>query len=184
MIIGLTGAMSSGKTTVAEYLAQRMDFSVRDFGTPIRTALRAMFGPSFDFSAGERHRIIPGMGKSSALLLQSLDEWGRMAIRPDVWIQSLAKRVDLHPFEATVISDVCLVAEADFVMRRGGEVWRIVRPGCGLDDAARASRGEWEHRRIVAHRTLVNDGTLEQLFEKVDEALMEIVGREDFEAHF
>ncbi len=70
------------------------------------------------------------------------------------------------------VPDVRFRNEVDAIVQAGGKVVRIVRPGAGLGGAAGLHPSEREQVQIpdsAFHAVIQNDGTLEDLYEKVGE---------------
>ncbi len=181
LIIGLTGPAFSGKDTVGNYLADMHDFERAAFADPIRCALIEMFGlrPQ-DFAPENKERTIDWLGTSPRRLMQTLGtEWGRISVAPDLWCRTMEQRLRvarrLHA-EAIVITDVRFPDEAALVRRLGGEIWRIERPGAATT-AHSGHASETAGAEIEADRWLINNGTLEQLYEQVDAAMDGLMGR-------
>jgi len=53
-------------------------------------------------------------------------------------------------------------------MRRGGEVWKIVRPNYEISDRDKWHISETELDNWRFDRIIINDGTVEDLLQKVD----------------
>lgn len=99
--------------------------------------------------------------------LQTLGtEWGRGCFG-NVWAELGVRRALAFPEDLVVITDCRFINEAKSVRAAGGEVWRIVRQGAGLDGAAglHPSEAEQESTEFLAlvGRTVVNSGTLDDL---------------------
>jgi hypothetical protein len=174
MLIGLTGKAFSGKDTVARFLAEDHSFLEKSLADPLRAGLREMLGlkPS-DFSPENKETVIDWIGKSPRELLQTLGtEWGRDLVHPQVWVRYLAARLkkSLLSGESVVITDVRFVDEAELVHRDGGQIWRVVRRRSETTRLAQ-HRSEQESLRIVSDLLIENDGTLEELREKVSDAV-------------
>lgn len=175
IIIGLTGAAFAGKDTVGHYLADMHEFERKAFADPIREALKGAFGlNSSHFALERKELVVEWIGQSPRQLMQTLGtEWGRAKVAGDIWCRAMEQRIAiarrLH-VEAIAITDVRFPEEAALIRRLGGQVWRIVRPGAETTTHC-GHASETAARGIEAEVTLINDGTLEQLYEKVDAAI-------------
>ena len=175
MIIGLTGHAFAGKDTVGTYLAHHHGFTAMSFADPIRAGITAMFGlPKSCFLPENKERVIDWIGKSPRELMQLLGtEFGRDLISQSIWMDTLSRRITafsaaLHG--AIVITDVRFPNEADLITRLGGQVWRIVRPEYATTSHC-GHASEQQQDKITPRITLINDGTLEMLYEQIDDAL-------------
>lgn len=179
MLIGLTGPAFAGKDSVAEHLAKQSGFVVKAFADPIRDGLKAMFGlGDWHFMPENKETIIRWIGKSPRQLMQSLGtEWGRDLVARDIWLKHLEIRTrDLLELKEgrVVITDIRMVNEAAMIHHLGGGLWRIVRPGQQTTPHADHTT-EQEQQRLVPDLTLVNDGTLADLHQQVDDALANLI---------
>lgn len=175
MIIGLKGPARVGKDTVGRYLAAHHGFTTLAFADPVKIGLSALLGLPLSVFYGEKEKeeVIPWVGKSPRQLMQSLGtDWAHHAISPDIWVkvaQAKAQRL-LENGVNIVFTDVRFPAEADMIKSAGGEIWTLMRPGHNpIPESDHVS--ESGQHRIPGDRGLVNFGTLEQLYEQVDETL-------------
>jgi dephospho-CoA kinase len=179
MIIGLTGAAFAGKDTAGFYLSKAHNFAVFAFADPIRDGLKAMLDlADRDFRPEHKEKIIAWVGKSPRQLMQLLgSEWGRDLIDPSIWTKHMAQRIALatQAGDDVVITDVRFKTESDLINRMGGEVWRILRPGAETTEHS-GHRSEREGAEIAADRLLMNSGTVEQMYEQIDEAIGFVFG--------
>jgi hypothetical protein len=152
-IIGLSGKARAGKSTVASMLGEH-GFVEKPLAYPLKEiCLRVFAGKmtAFHLFGEGRDEPIPSLGGLTARrALQTLGtEWGR-GCYPDVWIELAlaeirATNADTYRVrEKFVISDVRFKNEAAAIRKAGGEVWRIVRPGVGLEGEAAAHVSENE----------------------------------------
>ena len=68
-----------------------------------------------------------------------------------------------------VINDIRFQHECDIVMEMGGEIWRIIRPNKENNDN---HKSEIEQDTIITDKTIVNDGTLQDLYSKIESNLL------------
>lgn len=181
-IIGLAGRKRSGKSTIAEYLHETMHTEVFAFADPIRWACDVVFehiiAPKF-WDELEREEIIPAIGKSRRQIEQMLGtEWGRELIHPDLWNIILQHRIqkvlkDCPRTELIVIEGIRFENEAALVRAMGGTVIHVVRPSVMLEQLADPHESEkgikWKCEE--GDKILLNDGSIEELFSKIDAML-------------
>jgi dephospho-CoA kinase len=194
MRVGLTGGVASGKSTVSAMLRELgavvidADLLARDVvaaGTPGLAAVVEEFGSEILTEHGEMDR--PAMAK-----LVFGDEAARRRlesiIHPLVH-REIARLESEAPDGAVVVHDLPLLAESgraesfDAVLvvdaPREVQLDRMLRRrGWTLEDAesrlaAQASR---EQRRAIATHVLENDGSLEELRDRVRRVYSELVG--------
>jgi hypothetical protein len=189
MIIGITGLAGSGKTEVAKYLHQ-YGFRRTRFADPLKKMLRALglSARHVDGDLKEKPCALLG-GATPRWAMQTLGtEWGRRLIWGDIWIKAWersAKKI-LKKGGSVVADDVRFPNEVETIRSLGGIIINIERPGHNVIAAPvrkwwqfwRAKPHESEAHRFAADFNLVNDGTMVDLFLKVDNAITDMVGRD------
>jgi dephospho-CoA kinase len=189
-IIGLTGGIATGKTTVSRYLATHHGLTILDadlyareavaLGSPILAAIAQRYGPDLLHPDGRLNR--PALGH---IIFHDDAEkaWIEGQIHPFVR-QCFATAMAAQPPEATVVQAIPLLFEAGLT-GQVSEVWVVTCPEAvqrqrlqsrdGLDDAAAIARirSQWPLGQKVAQADVVltNDARLEDLYRQVDQAL-------------
>lgn len=181
LIVGLMGKKHHGKTVVAEYLHERYDFSIAAYADALKRKLSELTGiPLERFypttpeeKESRENEVIPEWGKTIRQLMQDYGDGCREIIHKEIWIRAMDRllREKLYG-KRLVISDVRYVNEADYVRNNKGFIIRIIDPRKQSEDY---HRSETEQGMVgPPYFLIVNDGTLEDLFAKVDEALEDI----------
>ena len=186
-IVGLTGGIGSGKSTVSSMLAERgalvidADAIVREeqrAGTEVFQQIVEAFGPEIVGPDGE-------LDRAALAAIVFADHEKRNVLTSLVWpkvgervVAALAE----SPDDAIVILDVPLMAETPHGSRRNAQAVIVVdaskesqldhlaKKGISREDAearmaAQASR---EDRLKIADHVITNDGTLTELEAQVD----------------
>lgn len=178
-LIGLTGPAGSGKDTVARFLCDTQGFVQVAFADAMRDGLKAMFGLT-DEELSDRTKkedYIPWLGRSPRYLMQTLGTtWGRNCIKPDLWVQLAARKVEAHRrsspclhINGIVLSDVRFEDEAAYV-RGQGTLWHIHRTTMaytGLASSALQHISEQGVAWLPCDRTIHNSGSIDDLYETV-----------------
>ncbi len=188
-LLGLTGGLASGKTTVAEWLRQA-GFLVVDAdrvvaelyrpGDQGAAAVRRLFGDAYLTADGAVDRpALAGKVFADPEARRRLEA----AIHPLVrrrFAEIAGAATGVVVYEATLLVesghsdhfDLVVSVEAPAERRLA---WAVAR---GMDEAAARARleaqGDGNRRRAGAGRVLANDGTLEDLRRKVDELIAEL----------
>jgi hypothetical protein len=121
-IIGLSGKMRSGKTWLANKLAEQCGFAPLSFATPLKEDLRQL---GFTY-----HDLYVDKAEPIRLLMQKYGQAMRYK-DPDHWLNRGIAQVDkirrLQPNCVVVFDDVRFPNEADRIREMGGIVVRVVR---------------------------------------------------------
>jgi dephospho-CoA kinase len=188
LVVGLTGGIGAGKSAVAARLAElgalvvdsdRLAREAVGPGSPGLAEVVAEFGAQFVTSTGELDR--PALARR---VFADEDARRRLEriVHPRVRAAT-AQIVAAAPADAIVVNDVPLLVEAglaatfDLVVVVLSEVEnrvaRLARARGMAESEARAriaAQASDEQRRAVAHVVIINDGSLVELRERVDQA--------------
>jgi hypothetical protein len=178
ILIGLAGRARVGKDTVARYLAAHLTLISYAFADPLKQALASMFHlTAAQLEGAEKEQPLPWLGKSPRELMQLLGtEWGRDLVHPQLWLLLAEQNLQLlaehdQAMKGVVIRDVRFNNEAAWIRSKGGVILHITRP-----DAAAVAEHPSESgvRAYATDFTLVNDGTLEHLYDEVDRFISQL----------
>jgi len=133
LIIGIAGGKRSGKTLLANMLAERYGLLHTSFAAPIREFTANLLGGSLEQLEVEKESPIAWLnGITPREIMQTLGtEWGRMLIAPDLWVRVCMRKV--AGAGRAVISDVRFPNEARAIRDAGGHVIRLHRWGGSTD---------------------------------------------------
>jgi dephospho-CoA kinase len=194
-MVGLTGGIGSGKSTVAKMLAERgalvidADAIAREVvepGMPALAALAERFGPEILLADGSLDR--------AALAERAfVTDETRKDLEAITWPaigEEFFRRVAAAPADGIVVHDVPLLVEGTRVKDYGAVIvveapWELRRErlearGVAPDDAARrmAMQATDEERRKVATWVIDNSGDLAHLDQQIARIWPELVERE------
>jgi dephospho-CoA kinase len=193
-MIGLTGGIGSGKSTVAGLLAAKgavvvdADLIARQVvepGSPVLDRLVERFGADI---------IGPDGSLDRARLAERafVDEESRKGLDEITWPaigEEFLRQVAVAPEGAVVVHDVPLLVESKHPAQYGGVIVveaprelrlaRLAARGIPADDAERrmAQQATDEQRRTIATWVLDNSGDLDALAAQVDEIWPDVVRR-------
>lgn len=171
-VIGIAGRARTGKDTVAEALLRMGAATYRySFADPLRAMVRAGFGVDADDPYWARHKEDPApnfCGRSLRYVLQTLGtEWGREHIGPDVWLQLASDALAVRG-AGMIVADVRFGNEAAWIRQSGGLLIHLQRPGV---PGVRAHLSECGVARDVSDPLIINDGSIEELYEAVHDVI-------------
>ena len=173
LLIGITGLMGCGKSTAAEYIAEKYDFTRMRISGKMREIAR-------DLSLEPTRDFLQGIGK----LMREFDD--------DVWVRYLAKKVK-ESSSSIVVDDIRRKNEIDYLKPYGFVFIRIDSSSASRRKRIEArvneeiSNQDWE--RWSNHMTeiqvshlpvdyiLQNEGTLRELTNQIDTLMDKILSR-------
>lgn len=196
MLIGINGLIGSGKTTIAEHLVRKQNFKEISFATSLKKACQELFLLSDEQVFGSQlqkatpdprwyncnprtilqfvgtdllrknmDKIMPGLGENIFVHHTSL------------WYEDAVKK---NPDIRIVISDVRFENEVDFIKKSKGYLIKVVRPtedgSTIIDHTTHSSETELGLKEDdYFDKIFVNDGTLEELHDKIDLYIQSII---------
>lgn len=191
-LIGITGKAGAGKDTIADYLFDKYtDIGVEPFAAPLKDAARAAFGFSEEQVYGSAKETLDDFWKvTPRQVLQFMGtEMFRQTIgklipgvEDDFWVQRMYGRLSgqIVPEDGqeylvgdiVVIPDTRFQNEYDFIIANGGILINVVRPGVGeVGIMGHASEAGFKLHEGAKNYEVINDGTLNQLYDRVDQIL-------------
>lgn len=169
-MIGFAGKKRSGKDTCADLLVRKHGFTKTSFAEPLKEACRALFLFNDSQLYGDlKEESDPRWGASPREILQYVgtDLLRKQTLMPelgeDIFIRNLLLRAESTKL---VVADVRFANEAQAIQKAGGIVIRIERPGVEDGDTHESEKLDFQ-----TDRTIYNDGSLEDLYAKVEEIL-------------
>jgi hypothetical protein len=174
LLIGICGKSGSGKDTIAAHLCARYAFQRVAIADRLKRMTLETFALSTDQLWGRsRDALDPRWGLAPREIYQRLGDALR-AIHPETLVRGwLADAtVTLDAGVHVVTPDIRTPLEVDVLRRAGGKLWRVRRGSAVLRGAAA------EHLTETAldslrdpDAELPNDGSIEDLFARVDAAI-------------
>lgn len=178
-LIGLySPVMQSGKSEVALWLAAAYGATRLPFAGPLKNMARALFR-SFGFNetmvermiAGDlKEEFFPKLNTTPRYIMQTLGTDWRNLIDVNLWSRATISEAQtyLNDMRHVVIDDMRFPHEVEAIIKAGGEVWKVIRPGAPKPATSHPSEGLLDH--LEFDHVIVNDGTIDQLRSQVSEA--------------
>src|SRR5690606_8444856 len=126
ILIGLSGKIGSGKTTLAKYLCEQLGYEKKSFATKLRevAGLIGGFDPLESHTVQEKEMMVPGWNLNRGRMLQLVGTDMVRTFNDEAWIYALLN--DYHEnMDAWIIDDVRFKNEARAIKRLGGIVVRL-----------------------------------------------------------
>lgn len=175
-LLAITGLAGSGKDTIADYLWEEYGYLKIAFADPLKAAAAAMFGLDVEafYDRELKERPVEPWGTTPRRLLQLLGtEATKPVFGPDIWIKRFGISYDMvRETDDVVIPDCRFNLEAEAIRAMGGVVVHLVRPGAGAPGEAAQHVSEAGVDILPQDYVLSNDGTLEDLYGKVETLLL------------
>jgi hypothetical protein len=178
LTIGMIGKAGSGKDTVADYLVSDYLFNKMALADPLKTAVQVIFAVDDEllYDREKREEELPDWpGWSVRRLLQFVGtELFRTHLDPDIWVKNIVLRAKKQ--RLSVISDVRFPNEIKMpreLLDHDVFFIKVVRPGINGSPSG-IDGHESEAHDLEGDFTIVNDGTIEDLRNKVDAVMADI----------
>jgi hypothetical protein len=142
MLVGISGFIGCGKSTVADQLTDQFGFRKDSFATSLKDAVASMFDWPRNMIEGDtkhsrewREQVdewwatklgIPNFSPRLALQLIGTDSL-RNHFNEGIWFMTLENRIRKNPDLHVVISDVRFPNEVEFIKSQGGIMVRVDR---------------------------------------------------------
>tara|TARA_Y100001938_G_scaffold150841_1_gene243757 strand:- start:2120 stop:2755 length:636 start_codon:yes stop_codon:yes gene_type:complete len=186
MLIGIVGLIGSGKDTVAQRLVEKHGYVRDSFAKSLKDAVASMFNWDREMLEGDttssRHwREKPDKFWSERFGKPVTPRWvlqhfGTEVMRGHmydaIWVDSCIGR---YKGQNTVISDTRFVNEIKTIKAHGGIIMCVKRGELPTQTQMKdngAHRSEWDWLDSKFDITIQNNGTLEDLYTKVDDLII------------
>lgn len=130
IVIGLSGYVGSGKTSVSDWFIQNHSFHRVSFADPIRKMFMAL-GLTEKELRDPVLKETPNkklLGRTPRYAMETLGtKWAREMMHPHFWIAQFALQTANMPF--IICDDVRFQNEVEAMTELGGKVYRLIVPG-------------------------------------------------------
>lgn len=178
-LIGITGRVGAGKTTIAEYLKSNYGFKIYSFSTPLKEVVSNLFlMPLDDFYNPNKKMVTnPCWGKTPREILQVFGtECIRNHFGRDFWVKRMGQVLKWDSLivhgrftSPVVIDDIRFPEETNMVIEKGGLLIKVVRS----NNPYEIDQNHESERMIgIKYDTQINnDSDVQNLCSKVDHAM-------------
>jgi hypothetical protein len=164
VIIGIAGKKCVGKSTAADLLVAQ-GFERASFAGPLKemaaSLLRNLGMNETEINAAsvDKEAMLPRLGVSYRVMLQTLGtDWGR-ALNPDMWLLCAESKMPAQDAMHVVFDDLRFDNEAHLIRAKGGLIIHLSRE-TGLTDSHASEAGIGVHD---GDAVIVNNGSFESL---------------------
>jgi len=182
MLIGICGKANAGKDSVAKFIQECINCRIVHWADPLKEMLISYFGLNYEdvYTQEGKEKYNEYWGMKNREILQ---KFGTNACRDnfcvDVWIKTMELRIknDIEK-ENILIADTRFDNEAEFIRKNDGIIIEVVRKS-GTFLTKRLSEHSSENgisKEFITY-VIYNEGTLQDLQEKVVKIINEIVAR-------
>lgn len=142
IIIGLSGKLGSGKSTVAKLLHSKLyfEFELFNFGDVLKEEASERYNYPLDWNYsvdGKKeiinHELLPRKGMTVREVLQWHGTEFRRSQDEDYWVKKMEEHFN-NMIKGLIIDDVRFENEAEFVLNNNGMLFRIDIPGLDTGD--------------------------------------------------
>jgi len=173
-IILINGLPRAGKDTVADFLVNNFNFTKMSFAETMKVILAKTFGISVEYLEVLKNDTVNNTlflnEKPFINFRQILQNFGNEGIKPvfgeSVWADLLYKKVKEHPNDFIVVPDFRFLVE----YKPSDEyniITVLIKDKRKLPLSGHASDVELYQHNFKFDYTIINDGTLDELYQKV-----------------
>jgi len=187
LLVGVTGEMRHGKSTLTAELVRRYGFVEYAFAQPLKHGCAVLFDFTDEQLYGEqKEQVDARWGITPRKVLQTVGTdlfrnllhlyVPALRLKHTLWIENFIRWQSLHKTSNVVVSDVRFVDECEIIHQMNGTVVRIVRPSLSnRTDQKHAHASETAISMLPVDHTIVNDSSLDMLNEKIKECVEKLV---------
>lgn len=198
MIICVSGQASHGKDTVSDYITQKYGFVKIAFADKIKRILMHLYNLSYDQLWGpsdERAKIDPRYDKIIREFVQGFGDTGR-DLYLNTWVDYAREiinkihnsygyyYVNFHGLtydaestpKSVIVPDGRYLNELESIKQLNGIIIRVKRPNSKISGKVGTHSSETDQEEIpdtYFNHIVINDGTLEDLYRKIDDILIQ-----------
>lgn len=173
MLIGLGFRKRNGKSVSSRYLVENYGFIEFAFATRLKQMIDALHDIPAYYKVTAKESIIPSLGKSYRSLCEEYGQGMRTLFGAKYWVNLLKTDIKGANKEKIVVSDVRHMSEVSFIKEQGGILINITNPRIEPDtkhisEQQLINYDKWDY-------VVINDGTKEELYKKLDILLKELI---------
>ena len=199
MLVGIVGKARAGKDTFALMLAESLfrstskKYVLMAFAHELKLRVQSDFDLSYEQLWGDEKekndlryaKRLEGFSSNPAdywcsrEILQSYGEFYR-TIDYDFWVKKLFEVIDDREYKDVIITDVRYINEADYIVKRGGILIKVVRDSNNVSVRGQnhISETALDNYNDIEF-TIENDGDLNKLKEKSDKTVKTLIDRQN-----
>jgi hypothetical protein len=181
-ILGFRGRAQAGKDTCCDMIIEMAEPRAKklSLAQPLKELCADVFGLTYDmpprafFGDGtDKDQEYPNLpGWNGRKILQFIGTEGFRKVSTSIWVDHLIRRMHSTPeVELFLISDVRFEDEISALKKLDATIVRVTRPGAPSILGIPGHSSEPNQEELYADLEICNDGTLEELREKLKQLL-------------
>lgn len=171
MIIGLMGQKGSGKTTAAKFIEDMYEAERLAYADPLKRVCKEVFVLSDEQLYDQRLKEVVdtrwGLTPRQIFQIVGTDMFRKW--NSEIWIKNMNLR--LEGLDSAVVEDCRFANEAQNIKDQGGLVIGVKRGEDITDDMHASEVDMLDEWGSVTDYTVNNDGTIEELYLKIEEII-------------
>lgn len=182
-VIAVSGGLGSGKDTVAQFIIENspVPFKQTAFAKSLKKIVATITHVPYETTLSQdgKNVYIEEFGMTIGEMLQTIGTDVMRSWNDEVWIKSVLLETKAEPETNWIITDCRFPNEADFLKKNGAHIIRVERPD---NPIAKNSKRDLNHPSETSlndykgfNEIIINDGTLDDLKQKVIAALNNIL---------
>ena len=127
-IIGVSGKIGAGKTTIGKHLEKEFGYKLLSFSTPLKKAASDLFSIPLEhfYNSDLKYLVDPFWNLTPRKILQTFGtECMRFNFGFDFWTKCMEG--NLKDYKKVVIDDVRFLEEAEMIKKYNGKIIRVTR---------------------------------------------------------
>lgn len=169
MLIGVCGKKGSGKDTISDYIVKNYNFNKYSLADPLKKGCMELFGFTYEqLYTDKKEETDEFWSKTPREVLQFLGtDIFRKYYGDNMWIKVLDKKMDKS--KNNIIADIRFINEYHYIKSNNGLMIKVVKTDLTSFDT---HISENELNDYDADILIINDSSLEDLYNKIDNAML------------
>lgn len=175
-VIGISGPIGSGKSSVGNYLVKKYNFKEYSFAGALKESIVSLYNIPKKYVYGsqkDKEEIIPFWNINGRKMCQTVGTLFRDNIDKDFWIKRMHQEIIGNNEKKIVITDVRYPNELNYIINElKGDVLFITRDNLKYENYNHESEKYFEEfNKFETIKKINNNGSLDDLYNQIDNLL-------------